>query len=59
MNEGMVFGMTTLALLEVMKSQFTTAYGVEPRESIGFVLLVGLILLLLFFTLPDLNHCLT
>ena len=59
MNDGVLFGMTTLALLGVMKSHFSVAYGVESRESMGFVMLVCLSLLLLFYTLPDWRHCLT
>lgn len=59
MNTGVLFGMTMMALFEVMKSRFVASYGVEARNSLGYVTLVCSSLLLLFYTFPDWERCLT
>jgi hypothetical protein len=50
-----LFGMMMFALLEVVRSQFARSYGAEAKDSLEYVLLVSLSLLLLHLVYPDLD----
>lgn len=50
-----LFGLMMFALLEVVRSQFARSYGADARDSIEYVLLVCMALLVLHHVFPDLD----
>lgn len=53
MKLGVLFGMTMIALLDVVRTQFERSYGRKPSDSVEYVLTVSLGLLLLFYAFPE------
>ena len=47
------FGMIMFALLEVVRTQFQIAYGMDAKDSILYVVVVSCGLFIMFHTFPD------
>lgn len=49
----MVFGIMCICVIDVVRTQFTDAFGIEPRTSVVFVALVIMSLLSVYTAYPD------
>ena len=47
------FSMILFALLEVVRNQFVRSYGVESKDSLGYVIIVSCAMLIMFLAFPD------
>ena len=53
MNGGLVISIAIFTFLEVVRTEYVRAFGVESKESTAYVLLVAAMLILAFLCFPD------
>lgn len=53
MKLSVLFGMLVIVLFDVVRSQYRRAYGLSGIDSIEYILLILLGLLILFYAFPE------
>lgn len=53
MQLSLLIGMIMVAVLDVVRSRYQWAYGVEAKDSSEYVVVVGAMLLSLFYAFPE------
>jgi hypothetical protein len=55
MKLGVLFGMIMIAVLDVTRTQCKRAYGCTANDSLEYVLLVAMGLLVVFYAFPNMD----